>query len=56
MAFFELIAGIGFIGLAISFAASMYLESVDSIENKIANGSAIFFLIIAVAGIVGYLL
>lgn len=56
MNFYELIAGIGFVGLAISFAATMYLDSVDSIENKIANGSTIFFLIIAFAGIVGYLL
>lgn len=56
MAFFELIAGIGFVGLTISFALAMYLERKDSIEEKIASGSTIFFLIIAIAGIIGYLL
>jgi len=56
MAFFELITGIGLVGTCISFALVMFLENLDSIENKIANGSTIFFLIITIAGVIGYFL
>jgi hypothetical protein len=56
MAFFELLAGIGLVGTCISFATVMYLESGDSIEGQIANGSTILFLLITIAGVLGTLL
>jgi len=56
MEFFELITGIGLIGTCISFAIVMFLEPTDSIENKFANNATIFFLIIAIAGVMGTLL
>ena len=54
MIFFETLAGIGFIGLSISFATVMYLESGESIESQIASAFTIIFLIILIVGIVGY--
>ena len=53
MEFFELITGIGLIGTCISFAATMYLERKDSIEEKLASGSTFFFLIVTIAGLIG---
>ena len=56
MAFFELLSGIGLVGTCISFATVMFLDSGDSVEAQIANGSTILFLIITVAGVLGTLL
>lgn len=57
MAFFELLLGIGIIGTSISFALTMFLDRKDgSIEEQIAGGTTILFLVIAIAGMLGVLL
>jgi len=57
MAFFELLLGIGIIGTSISFALTMFLDRKDgSIEEQIAGGTTILFLIITIAGALGVML
>jgi hypothetical protein len=55
MLFFELLLGIGVFGTVFSFALVMFLERKDSIEEKIASGTMILCLIIALAGAIGLL-
>jgi len=56
MNIFEMMAGIGIIGFGLSFATTMYLQNLDSKENKIANFGTFFFLILLTIGIIGYML
>ena len=53
---FETILGIGMVGSILTFALVVYLDPIDSSENRIADALCLGFLVVLAVGVIGTLL
>ena len=53
---FETILSIGMVGSILTFALVVYLDPIDSRENRIADALCLGFLVVLAVGVLGTLL